>query len=127
MAHYARVEYGVVMQVIKAEQDFIDSLPEEPGVQWVQTSYNTRAGVHYDPATNMPSADQSKALRKNYAGIGMLYDEKLDAFIMPQPYYSWKLDKARGVWAAPKPRPKDGKLYSWDEQLKEWYETDLMP
>lgn len=127
MAHYARVEYGVVMAVIKAEQDFIDSLPEESGVQWIQTSYNTRAGVHYDPETNMPSADQSKALRKNYAGVGMLYDEELDAFVMPQPYRSWTMDEERGIWIPPVPRPRDQKLYSWDEQLKEWYETDLMP
>jgi hypothetical protein len=38
-----------------------------------RTSYNTRGGVHYG-ADGQPSADQSKAFRKNYAGLGYMYD-----------------------------------------------------
>jgi hypothetical protein len=57
MAHYALIEDGVVTNVIVAEQDFIDT---QSGT-WVQTSYNTQAGVHTLGGT---------PLRKNYAGIG---------------------------------------------------------
>ena len=83
MGHFAKVNNGVVEQVIVAEQEFFDTFVDSsPGV-WLQTSYNTRGGVHYDPSTGEPSADQSKALRKNYAGIGYSYDATRDAFIPP--------------------------------------------
>ena len=69
MAHYAKVVDGVVTQVIVAEADFFNTFVDDSPGEWVQTSYNTRLGVHYDPTTGDPSADQSKALRKNYAGV----------------------------------------------------------
>jgi hypothetical protein len=60
---------------------------------WIyrRTSYNTRGGVHY--TDGQPSADQSKAFRKNYAGLGYMYDAIRDAFIPPNPYASWVLDE----------------------------------
>ena len=80
MAHYAKVRDGIVLQVIVAEADFFKTFVDtEPG-RWIQTSYNTRGGVHYEPNSITPSSDQSKALRKNYAGIGFLYDSDKDAF-----------------------------------------------
>ena len=42
MAHYAKIEGGIVTQVIVAEQDFVDT---QAGT-WVQTSYNTHGGQH---------------------------------------------------------------------------------
>jgi hypothetical protein len=68
MAHFAKVNNdGLVTQVIVAEPEFFDAFQDaEPG-SWIQTSYNTRGGVHYDPVTGEPSADQSRALRKNYS------------------------------------------------------------
>lgn len=83
MAHYAQVINNIVHSVIVAEQDFIDTLPNPE--QWIQTSYNTRGGVHYNSETNEPSEDQSKALRYNYAGIGFIYDSTHDAFYAPEP------------------------------------------
>jgi hypothetical protein len=97
MAHYAKIdEAGVVTQVIVAEQDFINTLPDAG--MWVQTSYNTRGGVHYDPATSEPSADQSKALRFNYAGIGYTYDSARNAFIPPKPHADAVLDEQTCLW-----------------------------
>jgi hypothetical protein len=94
MAHYARIENGIVTQVIVAEADFIANIPGE----WKQTSYNTCGGIHYDPQTGEPSADQSKALRFNYAGIGYTYDPARDAFIPPKPSQEAVLDEATCLW-----------------------------
>jgi hypothetical protein len=77
-------------------------------------------GVHYDPETGEPSADQSKALRFNYAGIGYTYDEERDAFIPPKPFESWVLVEETCLWTAPVPMPEDGQVYVWDETAGEW-------
>ena len=122
MAHFARVKDGIVTNVIVAEQEFIDSYQDtEPGI-WVQTSYNTRGGVHYVTDSTTPSSDQSKALRKNYAGKGYIYDRGRDAFYTPQPYPSWTLNDTTCIWEAPVAHPSDGKLYDWDESSKSWVE-----
>ena len=122
MAHFARVKDGIVTNVIVAEQEFIDSYQDtEPGI-WVQTSYNTKGGVHYVTDSTTPSSDQSKALRKNYAGKGYIYDRGRDAFYAPQPYPSWKLNDTTCIWEAPVAHPSDGKLYDWDESSKSWVE-----
>lgn len=121
MAHFAKVENGIVVQVIVAEQNVIDSGVFGHG--WVQTSYNTRGGVHYDPSTGEPSADQSKALRKNYAGVGYAYDSVNDLFIPPQPYPSWTLDEDTCFWNPPVAMPTDGKMYSWNEESLSWSEV----
>lgn len=130
MAHYAKVISGIVQTVIVADQEFINSgLVGEP-TQWVQTSYNTRGGVHYEPNSNTPSADQSKALRKNYAGIGYTYDLEKDAFYAPQPFNSWILNESTCIWEAPVKYPtittfeKDGVIknmpINWDEENIRW-------
>jgi hypothetical protein len=124
MAHYAKVENGLVVNVIVAEQDVIDSgLFGEPS-SWIQTSYNTRGGVHYEPNSNTPSADQSKALRKNYASIGYTYDVQRDAFIPPKTLESWVLNEFSCNWEAPIPYPQDGKNYYWDEPTISWKEVN---
>ena len=118
MAHFARVNTtGKIDTVIVAEQSFINTLPD--AVSWVQTSYNTRGGVHYDNATGQPSADQSKALRKNYAGIGYTYDAQRNAFIPPKPFPSWVLDETTCQWLSPVP-PPSGDSWTWDEANQEW-------
>jgi len=118
MSHFAKVENGIVTQVIVAEQDVIDSGIFGNG--WVQTSYNTRGGVHYNPDTNEPSADQSKALRKNYAAVGYSYDPIRDAFIPPKPYPSSILNEDTCLWEYPVPCPTDGAFYEWDENTTSW-------
>lgn len=123
MAHFAKVNSGIVEQVIVAEPEFFDTFVDSSPGEWIQTSYNTRGGVHYNPDTNQPSADQSKALRKNYAGIGYTYDRERDAFIPPKPYASWILNEQSCLWEAPVPYPTDDKRYTWDETAGNWVEV----
>lgn len=122
MSHFAKIdENNIVTEVIVAEQDFIDTIPGT----WIQTSYNTYAGKHYtenEDGTKTESEDQTKALRKNYAGIGYTYDSDKDAFIPPQPYNSWLLNETTCQWKAPTPYP-DGSLndeYEWNEDTTSW-------
>ena len=90
MSHFAKVINNRVVQVIVAEQDVIDSgIFGDPGF-FIQTSYNTRHGVHYDPNTGQP--DGGVALRGNYAGIGYVYDAVNDVFYPTKPYPSWVLN-----------------------------------
>jgi hypothetical protein len=120
MGHFAKVNNGIVEQVIVAEQEFFQTFVDTSPGTWIQTSYNTRGGVHYDPATGQPSADQSKALRKNYAGIGYSYDAQRDAFIPQKPYASWILDEQSCLWNSPVPYPTDGNKYKWNEANQTW-------
>ena len=121
MAHYAKVLDGKVINVIVAEADFFNTFIDDTAGTWIQTSYNTRGGVHYEPNSHTPSSDQSKALRKNYAGIGFTYDKDKDAFYEPQPYASWTLNSTTYYWEPPVTYPSDGKIYDWDESL---YQSD---
>ena len=109
MSHFAKVENGIVTQVIVAEQDVIDSGIFGHG--WVQTSYNTHGGVH---------ANGNTPLRKNYAGVGYAYDEDRDAFIPPQPYPSWTLNDDTCLWDCPVAHPDDGAFYAWNEDAQTW-------
>lgn len=118
MAHFAQVKNNIVQQVIVAEQNFIDTFPDSS--DWVQTSYNTRGGIHFEPSTNQP--DGGIALRYNYAGIGYNYDGI--GFYSPQPYQSWILDTITYTWQAPLPYPNDGNFYFWDEETTMWVVGD---
>jgi len=120
MAHFAKVQDGVVTKVIVAEPEFFDTFVDDSPGKWIQTSYNTRGGVHYDPNTGDPSEDQTKALRKNYAGKGYTYDAAKDAFIPPQPFASWTLNETSCLWEAPVAYPEDGEMYRWDEDTTNW-------
>lgn len=120
MAHWAKVYDGVVTQVICADASYFDNFVDDTPGTWLQTSYNTRGGVYYIPNTNTPDPDQSKAFRKNYAGVGYLYITELDAFAPPKPYASWTLNPQTCYWESPVPYPDDGKYYRWDEQSQTW-------
>jgi len=119
MAHFAKVEDGLVTQVIVIDdsveetgQDFINNELKLEGT-WIQTSYNTRAGQHANGGT---------PLRKNYAGIGYSYDAELDAFLPPKPYESWILDEEKCIWNPPVPFPGDDS-YRWDEESVSWVQV----
>ena len=120
MSHFAKVINGIVETVHAVEQDYIDTGALGDPNNWVQTSYNTRGGVHYAPNSNEP--DGGVALRKNYAGKGYTYDQTRDAFIEPKPYPSWELDDDTCLWNPPTPYPDDGKDYAWDEDTTSWVE-----
>ncbi len=125
MSHWAQLDdNNVVVQVIKGRQqsDGMEQVfSERTGQTWKQTSYNTRGGIHYTDGE--PSADQSKALRFNYAGRNFTYDADRDAFIPPKPFDSWVLDEATCLWVAPVPYPEDGGEYTWDEETGDWVEV----
>lgn len=127
MAHFAKLDnLGVVVFVtVGRDEDNGKELElcDRTGDTYRQTSYNTRGGVHYDPVTGEPSADQSKAFRKNYAGVGYTYDPQRDAFIPPKPYASWQLNEDTCLWEAPSPMPTDG-LYGWNEETVSWVRID---
>ena len=97
---------------IEQESIGIDFLTKLTGwAIWKQTSYNTYGGVHKLGGT---------PLRKNYAGIGMTYDEDRDAFIPKKPYNSWVLNEDTCLWESPIPYPQDNNKYSWNEQNQSW-------
>jgi hypothetical protein len=114
MAHFAKVNNGMVEQVIVAEPEFFDTFVDSSPGQWIQTSYNTYGGVHTKGGT---------PLRKNYAGIGFSYDATRDAFIPPKPYASWTLNDDTCLWDAPTPMPTEGVPYRWDEPTTSWVEA----
>ena len=115
MAHFAQLDnQNTVLQVIVVHNnELMDNGVESeakgiafcqslfPNTRWAQTSYNGN-------------------IRKNYAGVGFLYDPIRDAFIPPKPYPSWVLDEATCQWEAPVPYPTDGERYVWDEATQTW-------
>ena len=129
MAHFARIKNGVVDFVTVGRDDDENREDElaHDGYIYRRTSYNTRGGVHY--TDGQPSADQSKALRKNYAGLGYTYDSERDAFIPPKPFASWILNEESCLWDAPVAMPEDAgtgeppKRYTWDEDSVNWIEV----
>lgn len=118
MSHFAKIENGVVTQVIVADQDVIDSGIFGHG--WLQTSFNTHGGKRPD----------GNPLRKNFAGVGYAYDEQKDAFIPPKPFPSWVLDEETCLWEPPVSYPTDigteesPKFYIWNEENLAWVERN---
>ena len=120
MSHFAKVENGIVTQVIVIEQDVLNTGYWGDPSSWVQTSYNTYAGQHTLGGT---------PLRKNYAGIGYTYDKDRDAFYSPKPYVSWILNETTCIWEPPVPMPTDGEekgvFYTWNESHLTWDSTPI--
>ena len=119
MAHYAKVTDGIVTKVIVAEADFFNTFIDDSAGRWIQTSYNTHGGKHYDENGN----EDGEGLRKNFAGVGHTYDSQLDAFIPPRPFASWTLNETTCLWEAPVAYPDDGKEYIWNESITNWTEV----
>ena len=119
MSHFAKVENGIVTQVIVAENDFISTGALGDPAAWVQTSYNTKANTHYG---HDGQPDSGTPLRGNYAGIGYTYDSTHDVFYAPKPYASWSLNQTTWIWEAPTSYPTDGHQYFWNEETTSWVE-----
>ena len=117
MAHFAKIDdNNIVEQIIvvnndvildenniESEQigiDFCKSLLGE-NTNWIQTSYNGN-------------------FRKNYAGIGHIYDVEGDGFYSPQPFNSWTLNEDTFLWEAPIEIPDDENFYTWNEETLSW-------
>jgi len=133
MAHWAKVIYekttkrdlehlqdsdntvlGIVEKVIVADSDFFNSFVDTTPGEWIQTSYNTYAGVN--------NREGGSPLRKNFAGIGFIYDKTRDAFYEPQIYPSWRLNEDTCLWEPPIAYPDDYDTvgYLWNEANKRW-------
>jgi hypothetical protein len=106
MAYFAKVENGIVVKILVADQAFIDA-HSAAGEKWVETVYS--------PDTPVPGT----VLRKNCASVGGIYDEARDAFYLKQPFPSWVLDETDCTWDAPVPAPTD-KAASWNEAEQKW-------
>jgi hypothetical protein len=129
MAHYAIINENNIVTFVHVGKDESDIVLDNNGnkINWEnyynakRTSYNTYGGLHY--TNGEPSQDQSKAFRKNYAGIGYYYDEQRDAFISPKPYPSWILNEDTCLWESPIPYPNDGNTYQWNEETGNWQQV----
>jgi hypothetical protein len=118
MAHFVKLnDNNIIEQVIvvhnnelldetgnESEQKGIDFCIAHYEGRWIQTSYNAN-------------------FRKNYAGVGFLYDPIRDAFIPPKKYESWILDEETCRWTAPIPMPNDEKEYYWSEEEGNWLQA----
>jgi hypothetical protein len=109
MAHFAKIENGIVTQVVVVDdsqetrgEEFLHSLGLEG--KWVQTSYNATIG-------------------KKFAAIGDTYVASTGTFKPAKPFASWKFDEEAWAWNSPKPYPFDGKTYTWNEEVKDWVEV----
>jgi hypothetical protein len=125
MGHFAKVENGVVTQVIVADQGFINTGAVGDPSSWVQTSYNTRGNRHYGEDGQQ---DNGEALRGNYAGIGYVYDNVNDVFYPASPFPSWLISsETNWIWTAPVAQPEaiEGKFWSWNEETTSWVSNDM--
>ena len=126
MAHFAKLGTGNIIERVEVVSNDI-ATTEQAGVEflqnlykdisaWKQTSYNTRGGEHIMGGT---------PFRKNYAGIGYIYNQTKDAFIPPKPFNSWILNETTCLWEAPVTYPDDGERYTWNESTTTWDLTSL--
>ena len=112
-------------------QQYLQRHNNWPAEMWIQTSYNTRGGKHYDNKTGELSEDQSKALRGNHAGIGFIWDEDNNIFYRKKPYASWVLNTTTASWHSPIGDPpaltdeekEADTIYQWNEEGQSWDKT----
>jgi hypothetical protein len=122
MGHFALLNSENIVTFVTVSRDEDDNreleISQQTGDKYRRTSYNTRGGVHY--TNGIPSEYQTKAFRKNYAGVGYYYDSIRDAFIPPKPFPSWTLNEDSCLWDSPMPYPNDGNNYYWNEETLNW-------
>tara|TARA_Y100000385_G_C12724926_1_gene480254 strand:- start:52 stop:417 length:366 start_codon:yes stop_codon:yes gene_type:complete len=117
MSHFAKVLDTKVVAVIVAEQEFIDNYVDSSPGEWIQCSYNTSGGKHYDEINGVE--DDGTPLRKNYPAIDWNYDETADAFYPPKPFDSWTLSTTTYLWEPPVAYPSSGH-HEWNEETTSW-------
>jgi len=129
MAHFAQInDSNTVLQVLVIDQDEINTGIWGDPSKWIQTSYNTRGGIYYIPNTITPDPDQSKAFRKNFAGVGYTWlpnGPGGPGFTPKKPYPSWVMNGFSYLWEAPipqpaKPWPQGVMGYRWSEPTLSW-------
>lgn len=105
MAIFAKVSKGMVSKVIVADDTFFENFIDDSAGKYIETK-------------------EDGSIRKNFAGIGYIYDAVKDAFIPPQPYPSWTLDEDTCLWNPPVEMPEDGNFYEWNETDQQWVLID---
>ena len=121
MAHFAQLdENNIVTQVIVvANEDIQDANGNEVesiGVAFCQKLLGAE--------TNWKQTSYNNNIRVRYAGIGYSYNAKLDAFVPPQPFASWTLNKKTADWVSPlgaapeltEEEVEARSFYRWDEE-----------
>ena len=160
MAHFAKLgANGKVIQVLTLNnsdmqnadgvedesvgQQYLETHNNWPAQMWIQTSYNTSGGKHYsvnESGETVESADQSKAFRGNYAGIGYEWDEDNQIFWPKKPYASWVKNTTTASWDSPigdapaltaeqQSQNEAGTHswgYNWNESGQSWDLTDRL-
>ena len=117
MAHFAKLDdNNVVLAVHVVNNDVITV----DGAESEQAGIDFLTGLHGHTLWKQTSYNGN--IRKNYAGIGYIYDAGRDAFIAPQPYPSWTLNETTCQWECPVAYPTDGKMYVWFEPNQQWIE-----
>lgn len=103
MPYFAKVSNGKVVSMIKASEEFLATYRDNIPGRWVETF-------------------KDGSQRKNYAGVGFIYDNIRDAFIAPKPYPSWILNEDTCRWEPPTPYPADYNpvAYEWNEETQTW-------
>lgn len=116
MAHFAQLdENNIVLQVIVVHNDELldDGVEsEDKGITFCQSLF----GID----TIWKQTSYNNSFRKNFAGVGFMYDSLRDMFLEPKPYFNWVLNSTTGKWEAPIPYPDDGRRYTWDGYTNSW-------
>ena len=125
MAHFAELEsktdptgftsdtHKVVVAVTVVANDCVPSDMHVDGETWCKNFFNK-------PNTEFKQTSYNNNFRKQYAGIGYVYDSSKNKFLCPQPYKSWALDSSDD-WKAPITYPSTTSgsgftyLISWNE------------
>jgi hypothetical protein len=111
MAHFAKLGTGnIIEKVIVVSNDIATT--EQAGIDFINNLYKTR--------DVWKQTSYNNNIRKNFAGIGYIYDQTRDAFIPPKPFNSWILNEDTCLWEAPVALPDTENRYNWNEETQQW-------
>jgi hypothetical protein len=117
MAHFAELDENNIVKrvVVISNSNVLDNNieTEHVGIEYCQ--------MLFGPNTIWKQSSYNGNIRKRHAGIGMIYNEELDAYISPQPYSSWTLNRDTTEWEPPIPYPESNtETYTWNEDNQSW-------
>ena len=129
MAHFAELEsktdptgftsdtHLVVKRVVVVGNDVVPSDEHADGETWCRDFFGSE--------TIWKQTSYNNNFRKLYAGIGMIYNDSKNKFLMSQPFASWVLD-SNDDWEAPVTWPNGDQseyIIDWDEDNLRWVGT----